>query len=258
MTVGEEFSRLVDIMRRLRRECPWDRAQTHESLRAYLLEETYEVLHTLDAGGYDGLCEELGDLVLQVVFHAEIAEEVGRFSMEDVLSSINEKLVRRHPHVFGDKEVETPADVVRQWENIKSVQESKPSSLAGVPDALPALVKAVRVLTKIRQTGVDPFRGVASDEEARRWLDTLSDAVGKQDAVTAVRAAGVLSLFVAEMADRAGVNAEDALRATVTRLGDAFREQERSLKEEGRRFADLSDEELNRIAAKVLAACEEG
>jgi len=224
-------------MRRLRRECPWDRAQTHDSLRAYLLEETYEVLHALDAGRYDDLCEELGDLVLQVVFHAEIAEEAGRFTMEGVLSSINEKLVRR-------------------WETIKSVQESKPSSLAGVPDALPALVRAVRVLTKIRQTGVDPFRGVGRDDEARRWLDRLSEAVGKQDAVTAAQAAGVLSLFVAEMADRAGVNAEDALRRTLGRLGDAFREQESSLREQARSFADLSDEELNRIAAHVLAACE--
>lgn len=176
MSAAEEFTRLVDVMRRLRKGCPWDRSQTHGTLRPYLLEEAYEVLHALDEERYDELCEELGDLLLQVVFHAELAEEAGRFDIEDVLRAINEKLVRRHPHVFGDKEAHTPADVLRRWESIKRNEEQRPSSLHGIPAELPALVKAVRTLSKVRQTGVDPFgrRDVAAD--ARRWLERLTAA----------------------------------------------------------------------------------
>lgn len=257
MTIGDEFTGLVDTMRRLRSECPWDRSQTHDTLRAYLLEEAYEVLHALDDGRYDDLCEELGDLMLQIVFHAEIAEEHGTFTMEDVLHGITEKLVRRHPHVFGDTEAQTPADVVRNWESIKIEQENKSSSLDGVPAALPALVKAVRVLTKIRQTGVDPFHARDSVVEARQWLERLAEAAARQDPAAATRAAGMLELALVEIADRARVNPEDALRKTVARISDAFRQKERHLQEQGRTLADLSEDELNGVAASVLAACEE-
>ncbi len=115
MPAADEFIRLLDIMHRLRAECPWDREQTHASLRAYLLEESYEVLHALDEERYDELREELGDLMLQVVFHAEIAQEDGRFDIADVLHEINEKLVRRHPHVFADASADDAEAVLRRW-----------------------------------------------------------------------------------------------------------------------------------------------
>jgi len=256
MSAAEEFTRLVDVMRRLRKDCPWDRSQTHGTLRPYLLEEAYEVLHALDEERYDELCEELGDLLLQVVFHAELAEEAGRFDIEDVLRAINEKLVRRHPHVFGDKEAHTPADVLRRWESIKRNEEQRPSSLHGIPAELPALVKAVRTLSKVRQTGVDPFgrRDVAAD--ARRWLERLT-AAGEGDPAAAGVAAGMLALCAADLARRSHVNPEDALRGTLRRLADAFLSEEARLQAQGRSPADLSEEELAEIGARVLAACEE-
>jgi MazG family protein len=258
VAAGEQFARLVEVMRRLRAECPWDRSQTHETLRPYLLEETYEVLHALDDERFEELREELGDLMLQVVFHAEIAGERELFDIEDVLRGINEKLVRRHPHVFGDREAETPADVLRRWESIKTEQEQKPSSLEGVPAALPALVRASRVLSKVRQTGVDPFTDRDAVREARQALDRLAGAAEQGERAGALRAAGMLLLSVAEIAASVRVGAEDALRETVSRLSEAFRAEEERLREAGRRFADLSDEELGRIAARVLARCEEG
>jgi len=258
MSVGDEFSKLVDTMRRLRSQCPWDRSQSHDTLRVYLLEEAYEVLHALDGQRYEDLREELGDLMLQIVFHAEIAEEAGRFGMEDVLREINEKLVRRHPHVFGDKHAETPADVVRRWESIKTGEEEKGSSLDGVPSVLPALVRASRVLTKVRQTGVDPFQGRNVLGEAQRWLGRLAAATAKSDQEEAAKAAGMLALAATEIADRVRVNTEDAVRQTLSRLSEAFRAEERRLRAEGRSLPELSASELGAIATRILQACEEG
>jgi MazG family protein len=243
-------------MRKLRVQCPWDRSQSHDTLRVYLLEEAYEVLHALDDHRYEDLREELGDLMLQIVFHAEIAEEAQQFNMEEVLRGINEKLVRRHPHVFGDGHAETPADVVRRWESIKVGEEQKESSLDGVPAQLPALARASRVLTKIRQTGVDPYHAKDAVAEARLWLGRLAEAQARKDEQEASRSTGMLSLALTAVADSLRVNAEDALREALARLSDAFRSEERRLKTEGRTFADLAPEELDRIAARILAQCE--
>jgi tetrapyrrole methylase family protein/MazG family protein len=257
MSAGEEFSRLVDVMRRLRKGCPWDRSQTHATLRPYLLEETYEVLHALDDERYEDLCEELGDLLLQIVFHAELAEEQGRFDIEDVARAINEKLIRRHPHVFGDLKAETPADVLQRWESIKRSQENKPSSLHGIPAELPALVKAARTLSKVRQTGVDPLgeRDVAGD--ARRWLDRLTAAAEEGDTAGVSTAAGMLALCAGDLAARVRVSSEDALRGAIRRLTDAFRSEEARIEAEGRSLADLTEEERTEFGARLLAACEE-
>ncbi len=263
MPAGEEFTRLVDVMHRLRSGCPWDRSQTHASLRPYLLEETYEVLHALDDERFEELCEELGDLLLQVVFHAELAEEAGRFDIDDVVRTINEKLIRRHPHVFADKEAATPADVLRRWESIKRNEERKPSSLHGIPPELPALVKAARTLSKIRQTGIDPLRGRDVAADARRSLDALADAAERGDATAAgaaaaaAAAAGILVLCAAELAGRVRVSAEDALRAALRRLSDAFRAEEARIEGEGRALGDLDPDERAGLEARLLAACRQ-
>jgi len=257
MSAGDEFTRLVDIMHKLRKGCPWDRSQTHATLRPYLLEEAYEVLHALDEEHYDELCEELGDLLLQIVFHAELAEEEGRFDIEDVARAVNEKLIRRHPHVFGDKHAETPADVLRRWESIKRSEENKPSSLHGIPAELPALVKAARTLSKVRQTGVDPLAGRDAAEDARRWLERLTAAVEEGDAGGASLAAGMLALCATDVAGRARVSTEDALRGTLRKLTDAFRSEEARIEAEGRNLTDLSEEERAELGARLLAACQE-
>jgi tetrapyrrole methylase family protein/MazG family protein len=254
---GREFAHLMDIMRRLRRECPWDREQDHWSLRAFLLEEAYELLEALDREHQSELCEELGDLALQVVFHAVIAEEAREFDVGDVLRGINEKLVRRHPHVFAGAEAPTGADVHLRWEHIKRAQEDKSSLLGGVPRELPALLKAARVLAKLRQNGLGIFEATDTASEAGRWLHALSGAAERGDAEEAGRAAGMLCLAVAELTDRAGGNAEDALRETLARLAGAFGQDEEELRRDGLHVADLPGQQRRQIAARLLERCEE-
>jgi XTP/dITP diphosphohydrolase len=147
---------LVAVMDRLRRECPWDREQTHRSLARYLLEEAYEVLEAIDTGDTDHLREELGDLLLQVFFHARVAsEQPGGFDVEDVAGGIVDKLVYRHPHVFAGLEVENAADVDRNWESLKAAEKQRESPLDGIPAALPALAHAEKVVGRLLRTGAD-------------------------------------------------------------------------------------------------------
>src|SRR5258706_7106237 len=159
--VTDALGRLVDLMTRLRAPggCPWDREQTHASLRPYLLEETYEVLDAIERGDPAGLRDELGDLLLQVVFHAELAREAGDFTVGDVAGAIADKLVRRHPHVFGDVAVRDARDVMRDWHQIKAAERSASRAgggvLAGVPRALPALAHAQKVGDRLAHVGFD-------------------------------------------------------------------------------------------------------
>jgi len=257
MTMPDEFVRLCDVIHELRAHCPWDRKQTHESLRPYLLEEAYEVLHALDAGDRSELCEELGDLMLQIVLHAEIGAESGEFDIADVLRGICDKLVRRHPHVFRDVQVDGADEVLDNWEQIKRSEkgDGRRSALAGVPDSLPALLKAVRMLSKMRHSGVDPLAGRCSLTDARLRIDALLE--GHVDGADAERDVGLLALATAEAALRIGVNAEDALRGVLLRLAEAFQREEHDAAERGCALADLSKAERAAVAARLLAACEE-
>ena len=172
-----KFTELLNVMEQLRgpNGCPWDREQTHESLRQYLLEETYEVLETIDEGRLEDLPEELGDLILQAVFHAQIAKEEGRFDITDILAIINEKLIRRHPHVFGDKKLDSSDEVKEQWHNIKmkeNVQNGKSPSLTQVTHHLPALMRAYRISERAARAGLDweDISGVL-DKTEEEWSE---------------------------------------------------------------------------------------
>ncbi len=256
MDTGERFERLVQVMQTLRRECPWDRKQTHDTLRAYLLEETHEVLQVLDEQRYEELDEELGDLLLQVVFQAQVAQDEGWFGIGQVIDGITEKLIRRHPHVFADAEAETAEDVVRRWERIKTGVERKESVLSGVPQGLPALLKATRLLGKIQQTGLQPVAGPEAVRMARAGLDRLIEAAAGADG-DAEAAAGMLCLAAAALARRAGANAEDALRKTLASLAQAFRKEEGTLKSQGRTFEELTPGERAAWEQRLRDACEE-
>lgn len=180
-SVSGPWERLVAIMATLRgpEGCPWDREQTHQSLKPYLIEETYEVLEALDSGDQSKFCEELGDLLLQVVFHARLAQEAGQFNIDQVITAICEKLVRRHPHVFGEVKVNGAAEVVENWERIKERErpEQRASALDGVVPGLPALLKAQELQDKAAQVGFDwgdlqgPLRKV--EEEFREFEAVL-------------------------------------------------------------------------------------
>ena len=183
--IAGEVAAFAEVVRRLRAECPWDREQTHESLRRHLLEETYEVLEAIDhldvdAGeGFDDLEEELGDLLFQVVFHATLAAEEGRFTLADVARGIATKLIGRHPHVFGDATAESADEVASRWEQLKKDEKGRASVMDGIPVALPALLFASKVQKKASSQGVD-WRDLVGDagaltEPGRRLLDVVDE-----------------------------------------------------------------------------------
>lgn len=190
---------LVEVMDRLRRECPWDREQTHESLTRYLLEETYETLEAIDEADPAMVREELGDLLMQVYFHARIAEETprerGGFDIEDVARGIVDKLVRRHPHVFAGTEVADADEVERNWERIKAAEKRRPGLTDGIPEALPALAYADKVMSRLEKSG----RTVPAPQG---------------DGSRAGADVGERLLALVQEARRAGVDAESELRRT--------------------------------------------
>jgi tetrapyrrole methylase family protein/MazG family protein len=259
----ESLGRLVDIMARLRAPggCPWDREQTPESLRPYLVEEAYEVLDAIDRGDDDAVRDELGDVLLQVVFHAEIAAEQGRFDLAAVARAIADKLVRRHPHVFSDVRVRDADEVVRNWRRIKAEERAargKPADegvLAGVPRHLPALARAQQVGEKLAHVGFDwpDLAGVLDklDEERRE----LADAVRSGDRAAATRELGDLLLTLTSAARHLEVQAEMALRDATTRLAARVAHVEEAACAAGRPLETLDDVERDRLWEDAKAAC---
>jgi MazG family protein len=206
------YEELRAVVARLRAPdgCPWDREQTHASLRPYVIEEAYEVLAVLDSGKTNGLAEELGDLLLQVVLHSQLAEEAGEFEMADVLEGLAQKLIRRHPHVFGDVELETTGQVVAQWDELKKRErEEDASALANVPPAMPALSYAQTLLRRAETAGFAwPHREDVLDK-LNEELRELEAAATPEEAADEL---GDLLLNVANYARYLGIDAEQALR----------------------------------------------
>jgi len=247
--VGNEFERLVSIMTRLRAPdgCPWDREQTHESLRPYVLEETYEVLDAIDRGSFSELKGELGDLLLQVIFHAQIAKEDERFTIEDVLRLLSDKLIERHPHIFGDKKLETAGEVVHQWEKIKLNQSKKRGLLDGVPQAQPALNHAFRVQEKAAGVGFEwpSIEGVREklDEE----IAEFHEAMQKGDSNSREEEFGDILFSLVNLARYLKINPEDALRKTVKKFTKRFQYIEKTLSSRGRSLVDATLEEMDEL-----------
>jgi XTP/dITP diphosphohydrolase len=215
---------LVATMHRLRAPggCPWDREQTHETLAKYLLDETYELLEAIEGGSREHLAEELGDLLLQVVFHAEIAEDDGGFDVDDVALGLTSKLVRRHPHVFGDVAVEGADEVVANWEVIKDVEKGRTSVLEGVPETLPALAYAQKLLKRASRTAMPDGAAQPADAEA---------AFGEQ------------LLAVVAAARAAGIDAEAALRRAAKRVRDRLARAEGLAASRGIKLTEASREQ---------------
>jgi tetrapyrrole methylase family protein/MazG family protein len=217
--VGAELQRFVELVATLRRECPWDRKQTHQSLRRHLLEESYEVLEAIDeldaasGHGYDHLEEELGDLLFQVAFHSRLAGEEGQFTLADVARGVHDKLVSRHPHVFGEVQVSGADDVVANWEQIKKAEKGRESVFDGIPAAMPALLFALKVQKKAATIEL----GVEDGDIGGAAVDPLStDGLGE------------LLWDVVDRARRLGLDPEDALRKAASAHRDRLREAERS------------------------------
>lgn len=248
---GRAFERLVDVMARLRAPdgCPWDREQTHETLARHLLEETYEVLEAIDAGDLAGLREELGDLVIQIVFHSNIAYEEGAFTIADVLNDLRSKLIRRHPHVFGEVEVSGADEVKANWERIKR-SEKKTKLYEGIPKALPALARASKLLKRAREIDFPPAWGedrtifAGLDEELDELRAEL--ATPSPDPVRLEQELGDLLLVVTALANHVGVDAESALRRTVDRSEARMAFVEARASADGKNLESLSAEEWRR------------
>ncbi len=248
---GPAFGRLVDVMARLRAPdgCPWDREQTHATLARHLLEETYEVLEAIDANDLPGLREELGDLVIQIVFHSNIAFEEGAFTIADVLDELRAKLIRRHPHVFGDVEVSGADEVKANWERIKR-DEKRTKLYEGVPKALPALARAAKLLKRAGDIGFPP--GWDAEERIFAGLDEevteLRAELGKpsRDSTRLEEEFGDLLLVAVCLANRIGVDAETALRRTLERSETRMAVVEQRVADEGRRLESLSADEWQR------------
>src|SRR5215216_8013126 len=173
---NKAFSRLVTIMDELREKCPWDRKQTIESLRQMTLEETYELTDAITENNWKSIKEELGDLLLHIVFYSKIASEQNQFTIEEVLNGISKKLIDRHPHIYGNVEVRDDEDVKRNWEKLK-IKEGKPSVLSGVPKSLPALVKAMRLQEKARQVGFEWENKEQVWEKVKEEENELQEAI---------------------------------------------------------------------------------
>ncbi len=236
------FEDLVKIMERLRKECPWDRRQTHESLKKYLIEEAYEVLDAIDSKDDEKLKEELGDLLLQPVFHAQIAKERGAFDIDDVVDTLVRKLIERHPHVFGEAD---PQEVLENWERKKT--EKRESVLEGIPKHLPALMRSQKLQDRASRVGFD-FTDISQVfEKIEEEMTELRESLENNERENLKHEIGDILTAVVELARFLGVDAEEALQEANERFIRRFRYVEKRAKEMGKRLEDMSLEEMDRL-----------
>jgi tetrapyrrole methylase family protein/MazG family protein len=250
-----QFDRLVEIMARLRAPggCPWDAQQTHESLRPYLLEEAYEVLEAIDDADLARLSGELGDLLLQVVFHAQLAAERGDFDMAEVCRKICDKLEHRHPHVFGDVTVTGPEDVVVNWDHLKRQEEEhqeRESALDGVPRELPALQQADKLQKRAARVGFDWQNHLGP---LHKIEEELGEVQGAEDPVQTAHEIGDLLFAVCNYARFLKIEPESALREANRRFGTRFRSVERQAAAQGRKLADMTLAEMDVLWERAKA-----
>lgn len=260
----KEFDEFVTIVKRLRNECPWDKEQTHRSIRHLLLEETYETLEAIDLEDYQELKKELGDLLLHVAFNAVIAEGDGNFDLKDVIVSINEKLISRHPHVFGDTEVSGTKDVLRNWEHIKlkeglkaGQKAGKKSVLDGVPKELPSLNRAYRIQEKSSKVGfdwdnsLDSYKKVEEElEEFKTLAESMKDEHGKitdEDKRELEKELGDILFAIVNYARFFEINPENALRTTIEKYIKRFRYIESELTKRGKMITESNLSEMDEI-----------
>lgn len=256
---GPPMQRLLALMAILRSEqgCPWDRVQTLDSLKPFLLEEAYEVIDAIDSGDRTLLEEELGDLLLQVVFQAQLCEEEGSFTFDDVAEHIYTKLVRRHPHVFGNAEAKDPAAVLKTWESVKKREKgegTRRSAVEGIPRQMPALSRAQQVQHKAARVGfdwdtIDPVFAKI-DEELRE----LHEAIAEKSQEAMQDELGDLLFAVVNASRFLGIQAEAALDGTIRKFVRRFQAIEEAVHEQGRHLEDCSLEELDAIWNEVKAA----
>jgi MazG family protein len=256
---GAPFERLLDIMARLRGPdgCPWDREQTRTSLKPYLLEEAYEVLEAIEGSDPRALEEELGDLLFQVVFHAQVARELGEFTMADVLLRLCDKMVTRHPHVFGDASVSSAGDALAQWEVIKQRQAEatgrRRSVIEGVPRALPSLLRAQRMQSKAARVHFDWPDATAAWAKVNEEVAEASRALVDGDRRRIQDELGDVLFSVVNVARLSGIDAEEALGGAIEKFRRRFTDMEADLIAQGKSVGTVAQEEMERSWEAVKA-----
>ena len=243
---GKAFERLVNIMNDLREKCPWDKKQTIQSLRQMTLEETYELTDAITDENWKGIKEELGDLLLHIVFYAKIGTERSQFTIEEVLNGICEKLIARHPHIYGDVRVSTDEDVKRNWEKLK-LKEGKTSVLAGVPKTLPALIKAMRLQEKAKQVGFEWENKNQVWEKVKEEEAELQEAIAEGDQSKVEEEFGDLLFSLVNFARFLNLDAENALELTNKKFTKRFTQMEEKALSGGKPLAQMSLEEMDAI-----------
>jgi tetrapyrrole methylase family protein/MazG family protein len=254
------FDGLVEIMARLRLGCPWDKEQTHRTLIPYLIEETYEVVEAIENADHDALCDELGDLLLQIVFHAQLGSEVGSFTVGDVIDALSNKMVRRHPHVFGDATILDVDAQWRSWEKLKSQEKTglkRASRLEGIPKHLGALQRGQRMQEKAARVGFDwPDVSGVLDKLHEEMGELAQARRAKQDDAHVREELGDVFFTLVNLARSLGIDAEGAMREANEKFYRRFTFMERSAAEGGKALADLTLDELEELwqRAKTQAA----
>lgn len=249
MKSGERFEKLVEVMRQLRAPggCPWDREQTHLTIRPYCIEEAFEVVEAIDEGDPKKLCDELGDLLLQVIFHAQLAKEESTFTIDDVIESIQSKLVRRHPHVFRKEEgdaVDSADQVLEKWAKIKKT-EGRKNLLDGIPRALPALLRATRMGEKAASVGFDWQKADEVWEKVAEEMKEVKQA--GSDPKKVEEELGDLLFALTSLARHLKVDAESSLRVATEKFDRRFRWMESHAEKGGKELSSLSAEELDQL-----------
>jgi len=247
----DDFRKLLDIMARLRSEggCEWDRVQTHASLRQYLLEETHEVLDAITRKDTEHLCEELGDLLLQILFHARIAQENGQFDISDVISKISEKMIRRHPHVFSDATADTPDAVSLQWDHIKKTVENRhhASRIGGVPRKFPSLLRAAKLTRKAARVGFDWESTEQVLAKIEEEMGELLEALPRGCPEELEHELGDVLFSLVNLARFLNVNPEVAMMAANGRFERRFQEMEKIAVESGNSIENSDPATLDRF-----------
>ena len=265
LTAGQWFEKLVAVQARLRAPngCPWDREQTHQSLRTYLIEEAYEVLEALESGNDAKFAEEMGDLLLQIVFHSQIAREEGRFTVAEVIREIHDKMIRRHPHVFGETRAKDSAEVLRNWEQIKAEERrtsggkgnAKPgddlpketSVLDGVSRALPSTLEGFQLTRKASRIGFDWENASGVFEKMREETEELKRALKEENHLKTEEELGDLLFATVNLSRFLKVDPEIALKKANAKFTRRFRAMEKMARETGREFKDLPREEMEEL-----------
>ncbi len=252
-----QFERLLNIMDVLRSKCPWDKKQTIESLRHLTIEETYELCDAIINDDLEELKGEIGDLILHMVFYSKIASEKKAFDIGDVLKNLCEKLIFRHPHIYGDTKAETEEEVKANWEKLKLIEggdsSKKKSVLSGVPKSMPSLVKAVRIQDKVKGVGFDWDNKDQVWEKVQEELYEFKNELDKKNSVNMEQEFGDLIFSIVNYARFIGINPEDALEKTNKKFVDRFKKMELRINEEGKNLKQMNLEEMNRYwnAAKM-------